>query len=332
MIEDIPQIPEIEIYTWAKEEHIGFVKTVVRRINQEWDVDNPAPAKVQEDITPLVAAVTKEDLDYETSRKASQTADLHDLDNQRDSVLNEVLPYINQMSRMTSMPALQQAALALLPSIELYHPSASASLRNESTQVEQWLQAIAASQELTAAVQTLGLTAQLATLGELNAQCIELLDARSSARSERPTGLLRTDREETDRRYRNFVRKLNAAATMDSDETRYNAIILRLTQDQKEWQEQYEEKRRANRRLSVKSIVVGNRLYQATAHWTWERVCEEFPGDLKVNEDQLRIESLDAKALKAGGLMVCLKGSTLPVLPDDEIDLDQQYELVAIPQ
>ena len=64
----------MDITSWPKDMHLGYVKNVVRRIDEEFDVDNPAPAKLQGEITPLKAAVNKEDQDYEQSRKSDQTA------------------------------------------------------------------------------------------------------------------------------------------------------------------------------------------------------------------------------------------------------------------
>ena len=87
--------------------------------------------------------------------------------------------------------------------------------------------------------------------------------------------------------------------------------------------------RRANRRVSVKSAIVGNHLYQTSNGWTWERLIEDGKALLAVDPDTDRIVSTDKKAEKAGGLILALLGQ--PVGPDDEVDVTKEYELIAPP-
>ena len=86
---------------------------------------------------------------------------------------------------------------------------------------------------------------------------------------------------------------------------------------------------RANRRVSVKSTIVGNHLYQTSNGWTWERLIEEGKALLAVDPETDRIVSTDKKAEKAGGLILALLGQ--PVGPDDEVDVTKEYELIAPP-
>ena len=78
----------METSHWPKDMHLGYAQNVIRRIDGEWTVQNPAPAKLLAEITPLKAAVTKEDMDYEQSRKAEHTELIHKADDERDGLLN----------------------------------------------------------------------------------------------------------------------------------------------------------------------------------------------------------------------------------------------------
>lgn len=232
MIENIPQVTYMDITSWPKDMHLGYVKNVIRRIDEEFDVDNPAPAKLQGEITPLKAAVSKEDQDYEQSRKSDQTALIQQADDERDALLNQALTVIDAMAKVSAIPASQQAALALQRAVEVYKPSAKLDLRTESTQVEQWLQAISQSVELTQAAATLGITQILSDLGQKNELVITLMDQRAAERAGQSTIQLSEDRKETDRRLRNFIRMLDALATVDDDEARFYAIISKMNEDQ----------------------------------------------------------------------------------------------------
>ena len=82
--------------------------------------------------------------------------------------------------------------------------------------------------------------------------------------------------------------------------------------------------------MSVKSDVVGNKLYATVTGWTWERLIQDGKAALAVDADATpqRIVSTDKKALKAGGLVLALAG--VAVAPTDEVDSMKEYELIAV--
>ena len=95
MVENIPLVSYMETSHWPKDMHLGYAKNVVRRIDEEWTEVYPAPAKLLAEITPLKTAVTKEDTDYEQSRKADQTEAIRQADEERDGLLNQALTVIS---------------------------------------------------------------------------------------------------------------------------------------------------------------------------------------------------------------------------------------------
>lgn len=142
MVENIPLVLYMDTSQWPKDMHLGYAKNVIRRIDEEWTEEYPAPAKLLQEITPLKTAVTKEDEDYEQSRKSDQTALIRQADDERDALLNQALTVIDAMAKVSALPESQHAALILKGLVDIYKPSAKLALRDESTQVDQWLQAL----------------------------------------------------------------------------------------------------------------------------------------------------------------------------------------------
>ena len=329
MIENVPYVPNMDVSGWPKELHSGYAKNVVRRIDEYFTVDNPSPAQVQAVIDPLKAAVTKEDQDIDQSRTSGQTAQIKEADDSRDSLVDQGLSIIDTMSKATALAAMQQAALLLVPVVNTYKPSSKLALRTESEKIQQFLQAIHQSQELTAAVATLGLTQLFADLETQNDLVIQLMDERAADRAAQQSIQLSEDRKETDRWLRNFFRIMDAAACMDSHDDRYNTFLNTLAEDQKEWKRTYEDHLRANRRVRVLSTIVGNHYYSVSRDWTWERLLDDGKALLAIDDDDpTRILSTDKKAVKAGGLYLALDG--VLVSPDDDIDCEVDYELIAL--
>ncbi len=104
MIENIPQVTYMDTSSWPKDMHLGYAKNVIRRIDEEWDVDNPVPALIEDEVTTLKAAVTKEDRDYEQSRKSGQTEPIHQADDERDALLNQALTVLTRWPRCLPSP------------------------------------------------------------------------------------------------------------------------------------------------------------------------------------------------------------------------------------
>lgn len=143
------------------------------------------------------------------------------------------------------------------------------------------------------------------------------------------TIVLADDRRMADRAMKSCDRVLNALAILDDDPQRFAVLINALTADQTEWRQRYDDNRRANKRVSVKSDVVGNHLYQTARDWTWARLIEDGKALLAIDPDQpTRILSTDKKAQKAGGLCLALKG--VPVKPTDDVDVAKEYQLIPL--
>ena len=322
-------VPSIDAQAWPNEIYVGYATGWMRRYDQEFDPDNPAPQKLQPYLADAKTLVQKLLADYKEATAAPQTELIDQADRQRDALIAQISTMIEAMLKMTLMPQKQQAAQTLKTGWDIYKPTAKAALRDESTQVQQWLEYVQAHAAQGAALAELGLTQIVADLEQQNDEVIRLMDERAAERQQQKTIVLADDRRMADRAMKSCDRVLNALAILDDDPQRFAVLINALTADQTEWRQRYDDNRRANKRVSVKSDVVGNHLYQTARDWTWARLIEDGKALLAIDPDQpTRILSTDKKALKAGGLCLALKG--VPVKPTDDVDVEKEYRLIPL--
>ena len=326
---DIKQLAYIDPQKWPNRIYMGYMAEVMRRIWLEWTVDNPAPA------------YQKFDQDYQTSQKSDLTADIDNADKGRDAPLNQVRTMVQAMRKMDGLPAKKQAAEAMAPTLEFYNPTAGMALRDETTQVNQWYQAFQADPAQVAAAAELGLTDIIAELMAKNAEVETLMGQRSDETHQKAEIQLSEDRKAVDEAMDDMTMMLNACTLTDAHPERFYDIIDGLDQTQKDYTEQDENHKRANKRVKVTSTVVGNHTYAVSSGWTWTTIAQKNPKAFALDPEPsapgeepvitaVRIASVDAKAKKAGGLYVALDG--VLVRPNAEVDASKEYQLVPLPQ
>ena len=151
-------VPSIDAQAWPNEIYVGYATGWMRRYDQEFDPDNPAPQKLQPYLTDAKTQVQKLLADYKEATAAPQTELIDQADRQRDALIAQISTMIEAMLKMTLMPQKQQAAQTLKTGWDIYKPTAKAALRDESTQVQQWLEYVHAHAAQGAALAELGLT------------------------------------------------------------------------------------------------------------------------------------------------------------------------------
>ncbi len=145
-------------------------------------------------------------------------------------------------------------------------------------------------------------------------------------------------RQETDAAWLDFQIVQNALAITDSTPHRFTSFILNLNKQIDRYRELAEARRKQNRKVTVKSTVVGNHQYQPSSGWTWMKLAQKYPKLLALDPEPSapgvepvvvpqRIISAEKKAQKAGGLAVALNG--VIVRPTDEVDVEKEYQLIA---
>ena len=323
-INTIKQIQTARYYNWQNDVHIGFMTRIEKLVTGFFDTAHPMPPKLKPLAEAFYAAREEEDRAYLVSQKAALTARIAELDQERDEMLRQVKSMVATMAKMAKLPAMQQAAIAMQPALELYHPDPSMAYEAENTALTQWHDIYSADTTQVAAARTLGIDTIIGEMMVTTDKMIDLIVQRSHERGEVADIDLKAARLKTDAAYHAMVLVLNALAILDDDPRRYEALIIDINTAQDDFQQDSEDRRRNNRRVSVKSDIVGNRRYAVSAHWTWEKLAAANPEDFAVADG--RIHSANEKALQAGGLVVALEG--LPVKPTDEALTTVTYALI----
>lgn len=330
------QLAVIYCSNWSNIIHMGYMTEVMRRLNATWTEQSPCPVKLQPYLTALQAAFQKEDQDYKVSQKSSLTELITAADQERDALLSQVLTMVDAMAKMVALPAKQQAAQTMKQLLDLYKPRATMALREETTQIKQWHQAYSANAAQTLAAQELGLTQVVADLVTKNDEVETLMAARDDESGHKADVVLKTDRTAVDEAMRDFTLMLNALALVDDDPTRFDELIIGLTETQAAFRQRYEDSRRANKRVRVVSLVVGTHYYSVASGWTWTTMAQKYPKAFALDPVPsapgvepvvlaVRIVSTDAAALKAGGLVLTFAGEV--VSPAAEVVIEGEYEL-----
>lgn len=335
-------VPALELSQWGNDLHMRFHTDQQTIVDRTFDPETPAPVKLQPRLEAWEAAVAAEDDAYKYATKAPQTQLIAEADQRRDSYVNQLNAMIETMAKMVSIPTMQQAALAMQPTWTLYKPNPHLAYEAESNAIDQWYQAYSADAAQVSAAATLGLTDIITAMMQENQTVTDLIIERNAqqAAQEQQTAL-KDARKATDQAYKLMIRRLNACAELSDDPHEFDALILSLTSQQDYFRNLYEERKRNNRRVKIASTIVGNHTYAVSNGWTWATLATKNPKALALDPTPsapgeepvvtpVRIISVDPKAKKAGGLAVALNG--VIVRPSDDVDVEKEYELVALPE
>lgn len=217
--------------------------------------DEELPEKLVAAGEALLAAIEAMMQAYRKVNFKAMSEAIRKKDEERDTLLREVKTMVAAMAKMSTMPERQAAGKALQASIEQWQLDPKKEYTQEGTALRAWLEVVAQSAELTAAAEVLELTDILARLGELNEEVSMLIIDRSNEVADKKSMQQRQKRKEAEARWRTFVLVLNAAAVMDADEHRYEALIGQLNQRLKEMKQQMRHTRRMNPRKKENSAL-----------------------------------------------------------------------------
>ena len=348
---DIPQIPTTAIELLQNDLHIGFTGDIAKRLQKaRWTDETHAtkvfPAAVDALMNAFVQAQSVEDHAYVIAQGSDLTKQRLEKDRQRDTLYKEIRKTVDTFATLTIFPDKQEAALKMQPVMQRYKIDPDGGIEAQTVATQQWLQEQQGNYQLELAAKALGIFESINQLKTLNDEIQQLTADRNDERAQKTTAELKNARLQTDQAYREMVLMVNAQAIATSIDPEastlndtYTELIKSIQETIKYYRQVSDERRRANKRVTVKSDIVGNHQYQTVAGWTWERLAQENPKSLAPDpvpsapgvEPVVRAErivSTDKKALAAGGLCVALDG--VPVLPTAAVDPLKVYELIAI--
>ena len=328
-IDDIKQIAISNESVWPNDLHIGHYADQIEILDNEYDVETPAPAQLAPYITELKTAYATENSVYRLPSSSELTERIAKADEERDALVSEVKAARAYFERAASQPTKQQAAQLFGRLWDVYKPDANSAYERENKALEQWYEDYQADARYAQAAEQMGLTDTIALMMQKTQLVHQLIDQREAEQAQRPEIQLKDARLASDQAFRHVCMMISALALVDQDPDRFTVVIKRMNGKQDYYRDLFEAARRANKRVSVKSKVVGNHLYQVSAGWDWTRLIADGKAALAIDAEVFpeRIVSTDKKALKAGGLVLVLDGYA--VRPGDEIDVEQEYELVA---
>ena len=174
--------------------------------------------------TDFHAAYEQYDLVFNPARKSLDTEDLKRLDQARDSALGAYHEAVLGLQRNPN-EAKKQAARLLNLNYDTYKPGASQEYMKETELILQMTTEIRGSQELTAAIQLLGLDDYLTDLEQKNAAFAELMKSRTASTEGQTKGAVADARADLEKKYQLLRQMLNVASIYEGD-TAYRAFIL----------------------------------------------------------------------------------------------------------
>ena len=330
----IPQIPNQDLSTLQNDLHIGFGGDVAKRIqNARWTDETQATKVFPDNVDALMGAFlmaqATEDQVYVQSQGSDLTKRRLEKDNQRDTLYKEIRKTVDTFATLSIFPEKQQKALVMQPIMQKYNIQPDGGIEAQTVATDQWLQEQQRNYQCELAARELGIFDSINQLKTLNDEIQRLTADRNDERAQKTTAELKTARTATDQAFRALRLMLNAQAITQADNYLYTELIGSIAETIRYYRQIADDRRRTSRRVSVKSDIVGNKLYATVSGWTWERLIQDGKAALAVDADSPdRILSTDKKALKAGGLLLALAGT--PVQPTDEIDVEKEYELIAL--
>ena len=161
--------------------------------------------------TTFTAALQAFDDAYAQAKKWSQTADLEELDKQRDQALSA---FLNALKAMTASPNANKAAAAKTLTFirDKYSLNASDEYMKETTAIQQMVQNMEASAEAQTALGTTGLDDWLTDLKQKNNAFLAKMNERTEAQAGLQKGIVREKRLLCEAAYKNVVKLANAMA------------------------------------------------------------------------------------------------------------------------
>ena len=161
--------------------------------------------------TTFTAALQAFDDAYAQAKKWSQTADLEELDKQRDQALSA---FLNALKAMTASPNANKAAAAKTLTFirDKYSLNASDEYMKETTAIQQMVQNMEASAEAQTALGTTALDDWLTDLKQKNNAFLAKMNERTEAQAGLQKGIVREKRLLCEAAYKNVVKLANAMA------------------------------------------------------------------------------------------------------------------------
>ena len=198
----------------------------VNNVDEKCQAENAAQMRTTmgQFYTDFHAAAVQYDQVFNPARRSLDTEDLKALDDARDDSLGAYHEAVLGLQRNPN-EAKRQAARLLNLNYDTYKPERGQEYMKETELVSQMTTSIRGSQELSAAIQLLGLEDYLNDLEQKNQAFAQLMKSRTASTEGYAKGAVAEARAALEQKYQLLRQMLNVAAIYEGD-TAYRAFIL----------------------------------------------------------------------------------------------------------
>lgn len=211
--------------------HVNFYLRVLSRYDHDFDVDNPAPAKMGTQLTCFRTAVTAEDDFFKRITKSDLTPQIQEADGRRDTNSSSLRAMAQAFAMNSGDAQKQSAGQTVLDLMKHYQLSNEDNYENQGSKTLQFCQAIDGNPQYTQAIAAIGATPFYTALKQANEDCRRLIDQRNVERAGAPQQKMVDLRKVTDAEYRDLIWITNAYAAVDADPDRFAWLINTLNED-----------------------------------------------------------------------------------------------------
>ena len=229
--------------------------------------------KVRHAYEALHAAVEHEDQMYLVIQESALTATIEEWNQKRDNTYVGIRTMVEALGRIGTA-AQKDAAANVLNRMNHYKVDTHERYADESEKISQLIQYLQA-QPLSADVETLGLTAQVATLKTENETTEQYLALRQEERAQQDPKAMTKAREATDGQYTLTVQVMNAFAIVEQQQgvSPYDTTIDNINSDQEYYIQHVFTKEKKLKTLKITDEVSFNYVQGET----WATAIEEHP-------------------------------------------------------
>ena len=229
MLKDILQVQAAPISQLKLTHFVGLMTFTRDQFAAFFTAQNPAPTKVATQLTRYNQRYGVLDDAYRIDDYSLDTERLKKADEDCDHTVMGVKKMTQAQQAFDFNPSVKSAADRMMQAYDKFDIDTAEDYLGENNKLQQFLQEVNTSAQLTADAETLGLTAALAQLAEKVALVRELLTQRGLAQA--PKGTMKAARAAMEPEYRWLIAILNAAALMSDDEHKFDTLIQTLNQN-----------------------------------------------------------------------------------------------------
>lgn len=229
MIQDILTVTEFGVSSLKLTHFVGLMTYTRDQCKIAFSQGLPIPSRVAEQWERFQNAYNNLDSAYKADSYSLFTPDLKAADLACDKIFMGMKKMVQAQQAFDFNPTVKQAADRVMQAIDKFGITTSEDYLGQNNKLHQLDDEITHSDTLSADAETLGISSALTQLRSQVALVRSLLTKRGMAKPAK--GAMQAARNAIEPEYRWFITILNAAALIDDDEHRFEALFQALNQN-----------------------------------------------------------------------------------------------------